>query len=235
MRGNAFLILVLGLVAVVVGVLVTNDDGMVGSLREGQFAEGAYMAIWILVAGSALVFVFRGNWTGAVKSIAVYVLAFVVLIALYGYRAELEAIADRFMAELVPGRPIAVAGSGGRQFVVTRALGDHFRVAATVNGRSVDFLVDTGASVVALDRAAAEAIGIDTQALAYTSRVMTANGMARAAPVMLGSIRIGAIERENVEAAVMDREGDGLSLLGMSFLGTLSSFEFRGQRLMLTD
>ena len=65
--------------------------------------------------------------------------------------------------------------------------------------------------------------------------VMTANGPARAAPVKLAYVKIGDIVRENVQAAVMDRDGDGLSLLGMSFLGTLSSFDFRGERLTLTD
>lgn len=235
MRGDRFLILILAAIAIVVGILVVNDDGMVGSLSEGRFAEGAYMGIWAIVLASSLVFVLRTNLTGAVKSIGIWAAAFLVLVGLYAYRGEFAEIRDRIMAELVPGRAISVAGSNGRQVMVMRADDRHFHVDAIVNGRSVDFLVDTGASVVALDRAAAAAIGIDVDGLAFTDRVMTANGIAASAPVTLSYIRIGEIERENVEAAVMDRDSDGISLLGMSFLGTLSGVEFRGERLTLTD
>lgn len=235
MKGDRLLIVILVAIAVVVGILFFNDDGMVGSVDEGRFAEGAYMGIWALVLASSLVFFFRTNFTGAVKSIGIWAAAFLVLIGLYAYRGEFAEVRDRIMAELVPGHAITVAGSNGRQVMVMRADDRHFHVEATVNGRDVDFLVDTGASTVALDRSAAAAIGIDVDGLAFTDRVMTANGMAASAPVTLSYIRIGDIERENVEAAVMDRENDGISLLGMSFLGTLSGVEFRGERLTLTD
>ncbi|GGD16565.1 retropepsin-like aspartic protease family protein [Aureimonas glaciei] len=235
MRDSRLLILLLAIIGVVLAVLVLNDDGMVGGLPEGQFADAAYMSVWGLVLASSVFFVFRGNLTGALKGIAIYALGFVVLIGLYGYRGELREVGDRIMAELLPGHVIAVAGGDGNQFMVMRADDDHFHVSAEVDGRTVEFLVDTGASVVALDRRAAAAIGVDIAGLDYSGRVMTANGTARAAPLTLGTVRIGDIERANVQAVVMDRDDDGLSLLGMSFLGTLSSFEFRGERLVLTD
>ena len=235
MRDNRLLLLLLAAIGVTLAVLVFNDDGMVAGLREGQFADIAYMSVWGVVLASSALFVFRGNFSGALKGIAVYALGFVALIGLYGYRGELREIGDRIMAELIPGHVITVAGGDGRQFLVMRANDDHFHVSAEVDGRPVEFLVDTGASVVALDRRAASAIGIDIAGLAYTGRVMTANGTARAAPVTLGTVRIGDIERANVQAVVMDRDDDGISLLGMSFLGTLSSFDFRGERLVLTD
>ena len=92
-----------------------------------------------------------------------------------------------------------------------------------------------GASVVALGRDVAERIGIDTASLRYDARIQTANGIAAAAPIVIDSLRVGSIERRNVRAMVTDGPGLGLSLLGMSFLGTLSSFDFRGDRLILTD
>ncbi|BDA85316.1 aspartic protease [Aureimonas sp. SA4125] len=235
MRDNRLLLFLLAAIAVVVAFLVFNDDGTVAGIGEGQFADVAYLSVWVLVLASSMFFVFRGNLSGAVKSLAIYALGFVLLIGLYGYRAELREVGDRFLAELIPGRAIAIAGTDGRQFMVMRGDDEHFHVAAEVDGRPVEFLVDTGASVVALDRRAAAAIGIDVASLAYTSRVMTANGIARSAPVVLGTVRIGEIERANVQAVVMDRDDDGISLLGMSFLGTLSSFDFRGERLVLSD
>lgn len=234
MRGSGFLSLILALIVLVVGLLVWNDGGRIAGLSDVDFGHGAYAGIWGLVLAAALFGVFRSNFSGALKAIVLWTLAFAMLIGLYSFRAEFREIGDRILAELIPGHVITVAGDG-TQVRVLRADDAHFHVDAVVNGRPVRFLVDTGASLVALDRHTAEAIGIDVGALAYSSRVMTANGPARAAPVRLGYIKIGDIVREDVRAAVMDRDGDGLSLLGMSFLGTLSSFDFRGERLTLTD
>ena len=234
MRGNGFLILVLALIAGVVVLLVLNDGGRIGGLSDDDFGQSAYAGIWALVIAASLFGVLRTNLAGAAKSLLAWLLAFALLIGLYSYRAELREVGDRMLAELIPGHVITVAGDG-TQVRVLRADDAHFHVDAVVNGRNVSFLVDTGASLVALDRGTAAAIGIDVGALGFTTRVMTANGPARAAPVRLSYIKIGDIVRENVQAAVMDSEGDGLSLLGMSFLGTLTSFDFRGERLTLTD
>lgn len=233
MRGNGFLILILVLIAVVVGVLVLNDGGRIAGLSDDDFGQGAYAGIWGLVISAGLFGVFRSNLAGAIKGLLTWTLAFVVLIGLYSFRQEFREIGDRMLAELIPGHVITVAGDG-TQVRVLRADDAHFHVDAVVNGKSVSFLVDTGASLVALDRGTAESLGIDVASLGFTTRVMTANGPARAAPVKLAYVKIGDIVRENVQAAVMDSD-DGLSLLGMSFLGTLSSFDFRGERLTLTD
>ncbi len=64
---------------------------------------------------------------------------------------------------------------------------------------------------------------------------VTANGIAKAAPIRLDSITIGGITRNNVAAAVTEGAGLDTVLLGMSFLGTLTSYDFRGDRLVLTD
>ena len=232
-RGN-LLILVLVLMAAVVGVLMLNDGSRILGLDEDAFAHLARRAILLLVIGAGVILAFRSNVGGALKAMVVWALAFVVLIGLYSFRGELREIGDRMLAELIPGHVITVAGDG-TQVRVLQADDAHFHVDAVVNGKSVSFLVDTGASLVALDRGTAEGLGIDVASLGFTTRVMTANGPARAAPVKLAYVKIGDIVRENVQAAVMDRDGDGLSLLGMSFLGTLSSFDFRGERLTLTD
>jgi aspartyl protease family protein len=233
-RRNGFLLLVLLLMAVAVGVLALNDGGRIAGLRDDDFGRAAYAGIFGLVLAAGLFGAFRGNLAGAVKGLLTWALAFAVLVAVYSFRQEFREIGDRILSELIPGHVITVAGDG-TQVRVLRADDAHFHVDAVVNGKSVSFLVDTGASLVALDRGTAEGVGIDVASLGFTTRVMTANGPARAAPVKLAYIKIGDIVRENVQAAVMDSDGDGLSLLGMSFLGTLSSFDFRGERLTLTD
>jgi clan AA aspartic protease (TIGR02281 family) len=101
----------------------------------------------------------------------------------------------------------------------------HVVLTASVNGAPVRFLVDTGASTVALSPADARAAGINPSALAFDKTTTTANGLVRVAPVMLREIRIEQLAVENVPA-VVDANLSG-SLLGMSFLSRLKSFEMR--------
>ena len=101
------------------------------------------------------------------------------------------------------------------------------------NGGTIPFLVDTGASVVALRLEDARAAGIDTYALDYSAIVSTANGRTRAAPVTLKTLTIGPITQSDVRALVLE-DGLEISLLGMTFLEKLQKFEATGDSLTLT-
>ena len=107
-----------------------------------------------------------------------------------------------------------------------------FAIDATVNGVAVHFLMDTGASGIALSRRDADRLGFDPKALRYSDIVSTANGMTRAAPVMLDSIQIGPLSAESVHAWVNQGDLDQ-SLLGMSYLSTLGRIEIKGDTLIL--
>jgi aspartyl protease family protein len=108
----------------------------------------------------------------------------------------------------------------------------HVIVDAAVNGAPVRMLVDTGASFVALTPADARAAGIDPNHLTFSARVNTANGAARAAPVTLREIRIDQFSVYDVPAAVL--QNLNVSLLGMSFLTRLQSYEMRDGKLTIT-
>ncbi len=101
----------------------------------------------------------------------------------------------------------------------------HVVLDAYVNGSPVRFLVDTGSTMVALTPHDAEAAGIFASDLNFSMRTMTANGVARAAPVRLREVRIGQLSISDVQAAVV--ENLGVSLLGQSFLTRLDSYEMR--------
>ena len=101
----------------------------------------------------------------------------------------------------------------------------HFSVTATVNGVSTRFVVDTGASLVALTPNDANAAGIGRGEIVFNQITQTANGRTRFAPVTLREIRIEQLSTENVPAAVIENLDQ--SLLGMSFLKRLKSFEMR--------
>lgn len=108
----------------------------------------------------------------------------------------------------------------------------HFLVEASVDGTSVDFVVDTGASMVVLRRQDAEELGLRPDDLSYTRKLDTANGVAAGAPVTLREVRIGQLSVRDVDAVVMSGEL-GISLLGNSFLRRLEGYEVVDDRMIL--
>ncbi len=108
----------------------------------------------------------------------------------------------------------------------------HVVIDAVVNGAPMRMLVDTGASLVTLTPADARAAGIAPGELIFNRRASTANGLVRIAPVTLREIRIGQLSIGDVPAAVI--ENLNVSLLGMSFLGRLQSYEMRDGKLTIT-
>lgn len=120
------------------------------------------------------------------------------------------------------------------QAAIARADDGHYWTLAMVDGRPVRMLVDTGASVVALTRQDAAALGLNPAADQFTVTVQTAAGAARAAPVQLAQIAVGDARVERVTALVVE---DGLphSLLGMSYLGRLNGFQAGPDGLTLTS
>jgi clan AA aspartic protease (TIGR02281 family) len=108
----------------------------------------------------------------------------------------------------------------------------HFLIEAVVNGVPIDFMVDTGASHIVLSVQDARKLGFTANQLQFTQKFQSANGTVRAAPVELRELRIGQLRLFDLEASV---NGGPLpiSLLGMSFLQRLSSYEVARGRLIL--
>lgn len=109
----------------------------------------------------------------------------------------------------------------------------HYWTRADVDGSSIKFLVDTGASVVALTWKDAKRLRLDVENLEFKWTISTANGETKAASVLLPFVRIGNVKIENVEAMILHDDALKNSLLGMSFLRELYSFEFRGDTLII--
>lgn len=111
----------------------------------------------------------------------------------------------------------------------------HFNAEADVNGRPIEVMIDTGATMVALSYEDAERAGIYLSDADFTRAVSTANGVARVAPVTLDRVSIGDITVRNVPAAVAEPGRLKTSLLGMSFLSRLSRFDMRSGLLTLHE
>jgi aspartyl protease family protein len=127
--------------------------------------------------------------------------------------------------------PAPSAATGGPASVVKSADG-HFWAEGAVNGQSVHFLVDTGASAVALTLDDARRLGIEPRDLNYTYQVTTAAGQVRAAKVSLASVSVAGAQVQNVDALVIEK-GLQTSLLAMTYLGRLSQFEATQTSLIL--
>jgi aspartyl protease family protein len=105
----------------------------------------------------------------------------------------------------------------------------HFQVEARVEGRRIDFLVDTGASMIALRESAAARLGIHPRASDYNVKTHTANGVGKAARVRLNSVEVNGITVRDVEAFVVPDEALSTNLLGMSFLSRVKWTHDRGK------
>lgn len=117
-----------------------------------------------------------------------------------------------------------VAAAHGTDAQVVRGADGHYWAQASIDGRAVRVMVDTGASVVALTPEDAARLGVEPQAADYNAVVQTASGPVDAAPVTLKHVAVAGARVDDVQALVV-REGLAHSLLGMSYLGRLSRFE----------
>jgi aspartyl protease family protein len=142
------------------------------------------------------------------------------LLSLSGTQAEVDIASVRRTLALGAG-PVRVDGGqarsgGGKEIVLTAGTGGHFRTTGQINGKSIEFMVDTGATSVVIGQADADRLGIDYKN-GRRGIAETANGRAPFNFVVLNAVRIGDVEVANVEAAVIPASM-GHVLLGNSFL-----------------
>jgi aspartyl protease family protein len=116
--------------------------------------------------------------------------------------------------------------------IYRRADDGHFYVDADVNGARIRFLVDTGATFVALSPDDARSVGLRIFESDYTARTTTANGVTRVAPVVLRQVELDQLQLLDVRAVVLEKPMP-VSLLGMSFLSRLQGYETRADELVL--
>ncbi len=195
---------------------------------EDARMEMVYRVLLLAFLVSALGVRWRARPGDALKHIATWLLIGAVIFLGYSFRHEFFSLKDRLAAELLPHRGLVE----GQAVTFTARTGGHFVIEAKVDGVNIRFLVDTGASDVMLSPADARRLGFDLSALSFTRPYRTANGSVMGAPVRLNSIAVGPIVVENVRASVNGAEMNE-SLLGMSFLERLSSFEVSGDRLTM--
>jgi len=217
------------LTAVLLVLALAQDEDTIAGVSRTDFVSLAVRLVILLLVGGLVLAYFRRRVSRAIESALIWTVIALLLALGYTYRFELRDIADRVVAEFVPGH----AATRGRTVEIARGNGGNFAVVAQINGARIAMVLDTGASSVVLTQEAAKAAGLPLEVLAYTVNVDTANGRARAAPVTLDRIAIGGIIERAVPALIAQQGQLRTNLLGMSFLNRLESWEVRGDKLML--
>jgi len=227
-RRLLWILLALLTVSVLVLVLQRNEAALAELSRfDSSSFETKIMAAALV--GLIALTLFRQRFSHVLESLLIWAMLGALLALGYTYRVELREVADRVLAEFIPG----YAATRGRAVEIARASGGGFSVAAQVNGARIPMVLDTGASAVVLTQEAAKAAGLPLEVLNYSVNVDTANGRARAAPVTLDRLSIGDITERSVPALVAQGGQLRTSLLGMTFLNRLESWEVRGDKLMM--
>jgi len=229
MRHVLLWILLLGLSLAVVVMASGNGLSTIGDLTTGDFASLLVSVAWLVVITGVLIALFRDRLTKALEAAVLWIVIALLLMLGYTYRFQLHDIADQVMAELVPGR---IADSG-RTVALARAQSSDFQITTDINGHSIPMILDTGASSVVLTNEAAKAVGLPVEVIKYTVNIATANGHTKAAEVTLDRVAVGSIVERAVPALIAQPGQLKTSLLGMSFLNRLQSWEVRGDKLVL--
>jgi aspartyl protease family protein len=186
------------------------------------------LAVLALVS-SSLLFVRHFNLKQTVRNIALWLGVGAVLVLGYSYQDELLDLGQRLRADLIPGTPLQTAAG---EMVISASAGGGFHANGSVNGTPVRFLVDTGASSIVLTPGDARRLGIDLDNLVFNRAYETANGIGYGASTVVDELTVGHIRLTNVPVSI-NQAPMRSSLLGMTFLNRMKSFNISGRKLVL--
>jgi aspartyl protease family protein len=221
--------ILLAILIAVLFALVVQQDGTLAGLSQYDFSSLTTKVVALVFVCVLVLALFRQRFSHALESALIWVLIALLLAIGYTYRFELRDVAERVLAELIPGR----AATRGRTVEIARGPGGSFFVTVQINEARASMVLDTGASAVVLTQEAAKAAGLPLEVLNYSVNVDTANGRTRAAPVTLDRVSVGGITERSVPALIAQPGQLRINLLGMSFLNRLQSWEVRGDKLIM--
>jgi aspartyl protease family protein len=126
-----------------------------------------------------------------------------------------------------------VGQSSSRSLSIPRDARGHFETEGRIDGQRIGFMVDTGASVIALNETSAARFGLRPSRGDYNATVTTANGTVKAARTRLAMVELGDLVVRDVDAMVLPDEALSENLLGLSFLSKLKRFEYANGQMVL--
>ncbi|ABE37541.1 TIGR02281 family clan AA aspartic protease [Rhodopseudomonas palustris] len=165
------------------------------------------------------------------------IMIFAALMVVLG--SVMAQLADRMMpapaqASVAKATTVGMSSNAGaRSVAIPRDARGHFQTDGRIDGQRIAFMVDTGASVVALNERSAAQFGLRPRPAEYTARVSTANGTVKAARARLAMLDVGGLIVRDVDAMVLPDEALSENLLGLSFLSKLRRFEYANGQMVL--
>ena len=194
-----------------------NGDDVVRLISTG---------LLLVLVGSSLV-ARRLDAGQTIKMALAWSAIFAAAFVLFLFRDEGRAVLDRARADVAGARGTV---SGATLRLPMRDDG-HFWVAGTVNGRAVEFLIDSGATTTAIGEDFAIDAGVEIDRN-FPISINTANGMVTASRARIRILTIGSIEQADA-SAVISRAFGSSNVLGMNFLSKLKSWRVEGRTLIL--
>ncbi len=180
-----------------------------------------YLVIILVAALASLLVHGSGDYGRIWRAARAWAILLTIIVLIAAFRHELQGLLGRVVGAVDPARP-TVRGDVMR---LEKRSDGHFYVRAQINQVEVVFLVDTGASNIALSRKDAERASFDPLSLEFTEDINTASGIARAAPISIDSLTVGPFTDRDLRGHVI--EGD-TSLLGLNALDRYSSVKIEG-------
>ena len=223
------------LVVAVIALFVSHDAGTIAGFDNADFAGIVAALALVIFLGIPMLKSYRGGFSSAVRDVVFWGLLALALVAGYSYRDQVKPVALRIAGELLPGTPIQFDTGDMKTAAVRirKQVDGQFMAQTRANGAKINMVVDTGASTIVLNQSDAVRAGIKLGGLHYSVPVQTANGTSFAARVRLKNVSIGTVSIDNVDALIAKPGALRESLLGMSFLSRLRSYEFSGDFLTL--
>ena len=145
--------------------------------------------------------------------------------------ATSPALANAAARKAAPAETVGQAGT--RSLNIPRDPRGHFLTEARIDGQRIGFMVDTGASVIALNETSAARLGLRPSRGDYNASVTTANGTVKAARTRIAMVDVGGLVVRDVDALVLPDEALSENLLGLSFLSKLKRFEYANGQMVL--
>jgi aspartyl protease family protein len=169
----------------------------------------------------------RVSASDTIKMLGLWVAIFAGVFALFSFRYEFKQVWNRMTAELT-------GSSTGADGTLRLREGDggHYYVDASVNGKSIRFMVDSGATTTSMSLSDARAAGVDVDETGFPVIVSTANGMAEMRRARVATLKVGPITRDDFPVLVSATLGD-TNLIGMNFLSSLKGWRVEGNELVM--
>jgi aspartyl protease family protein len=218
------------LVAGICGLVLALARGFPEARLRGQdWGDAVYLGAFALLVGAGLWRVRGLRLVFVLRYVAIWVAVAAVLALGFAYKDEIVGVPQRLAIAFGTGRPVSV---GSHELVISQDAEGSYEVVGRVNGQSVRFMVDTGASETVLAPEDARRLGVDFGALTFDEQAETANGKGYGARYVAREFEVGPIRLTDFRMQI-NKAPMSSSLLGQTFLNRLASFEIRDRKLYL--